>query len=319
MKEKRYLAAAHVSVSGLESVNKAGHLFVELITTMQSLEQHKSQAGLQWPTIDQGATEQRLRSLNRQFALVLAESAARAPLVALGGGVFPDYLGQAFNVCFDIALDALLEGDKNVFDECATWLFVLGAMADERLRPKSATPYELSVATLPLTMLMELSAYALVLSPAHGKGFGNTVHRLWDKHTELYPNPASACERLAAILSYRRAQLVTLMHGDVQRTGRELRIEQLLRHKGWIKDPYERSRRGGRPDASEQEVPALIRALDQTLSFHYMVDVFAAIYLLGHGVDPKKVPREARELAARLHREMGFVTQDDEGDDDESP
>ena len=313
MKEKRYLAAAHASVSGLEGINKFRHMLGALDETIKALEQHKTQLGLQWPSIDQPALERRLQELHLQFALVLADSAANAPLIALGG-VFPDYLGQAFNVCFDIAFDALLDGDEKVFAQCTPRLFVLGGMADERLRPKSTTPYELSVATVPMTMLMELSAYAFVLSPVHGKNFGHAVHRLWDLHTARFANPAVELERLAAILSYRRAQLMTIMHGDVQRTGRERRVEQMLTERGLIRDPYDHRRHAG-GTVQTQQIPPVIRALEGTLSIHHIVDVFAAVYLLGHGVDRKKVPRQARDLADRLQRETGLMVAEDEEED----
>jgi hypothetical protein len=316
VEQKRYLAAAHVSASGLEAVNKFAHAFTDVLGAVQTLEQHKTQLGLQWPAIDPAVVQPKLAAMRRRFALLLAESAARAPLVALGGE-FPDYLGQAFNVCFDIAFDALLDGDDKVFNQCATWLFVLGPMADERLRPKSATPYDLSVATVPMMMLMELSAYAFVLGAVRGKNFGLIVHRLWDLHIARFADQAAVLERLAAILSYRRAQLLTIMHGDVQRTGRERRVEQFLSERGLLRDPYDRYRRRSGAGASIPHVPHLIRALEGRLSFHHMVDVFAAVYLLGHGVDSKKVPREARQLAERLQREAGFAVAEDE-DEDES-
>jgi len=218
-------------------------------------------------------------------------------------------------VCFDIAFDALLDGDEKVFAQCIPRLFVLGGMADERLRPKSTTPYELSIATVPMMMLMELSAYAFVLSPVHGKNFGHTVHRLWDLHTARFQNPAVELERLAAILSYRRAQLMTIMHGDVQRTGRERRVEQMLTERGLIRDPYDHYRRRAEETAPTQQIPPVIRALEGTLSFHYIVDVFAAVYLLGHGVDSKKVPTQARELADRLRRETDLIVAVDEEED----
>jgi hypothetical protein len=216
----------------------------------------------------------------------------------------PDLFGQAYKLLFDACFSAILDGSNDL----ARSLFPPVVFAADRARRRLVEDLadhglqtRFIFATEPLVDLMELSGYAMLMQLLNGSGIWDDVRKLWDGI--LTADVAPALAEQMALVQKERESIFALTQGGLERTSRQMVLNQLFKSRGVVEShywsPFEKERPPSHPSA-------IVRAFapGEMGSFEEVADLFLVEYLIKQpGCEHFELSHRANMLRDRLARE----------------
>ena len=235
----------------------------------------------------------------------------------------PDLFGQAYKRLFDASFQAILDGNQDL----ARTLFPRALAAAESARGRLIKDLsdqrardQLIFGTEPLVDMMELSGYALLMQEVDGAGIWDDVRTFWDKlMSEPHEVPLHAL--LPAVLSARQG-IFMLTTGGMERTGRRMRLDHLLRDRGVVSDQHGLPFMDDEPELGHPSAIVEVFAPEDLGGFGDLEDLFLVEYVFKRPeAAGTKMPRNADLLreSIELARERRARAAGNTRDDPHSP
>jgi hypothetical protein len=299
-----HVAAAQLSLRGLETANKLAWHFNNwrnLMTAMSALNRSKE---YNWPSLEWDAWSNQVTSIRSQLIATVANAAAHLHNLP-DEGMLPDLFGQTYSVLGDECISAIIEGDEARFQDLFRAFFPATLAMSGKLvqRRRDSSPAAFALMSAPFLDAMAISGCAEIFGALDNRSFGATARDGWDTYLATLPDESARRASINLMLS-----LTEPSFWSSPREGRRWRwkqaTEQELRRRGVITERFGEKLEGN-PEM-RGHASAVIRALAATYSLlTNSEDVFAATYLLARpeaaGVEPNwKLRSFVQEMARRV-------------------
>ncbi|MCI0407260.1 MAG: hypothetical protein L0191_01640 [Acidobacteria bacterium] len=280
MSEGRHILASQVIQRGLEACEKFRFHLPEIRSCFDRLSAFRRVPDIPWPAVAWEDVQRRVGDVRERLLLAFAQLSIN--LAALPRAPeLPDYFGHAYAVLAQESYAAMATGKEELFKKLFPPFFLAGLTAHDLIRGRLKgydDKTKVVFSTEPIADLLELSGYAIIYSELDGKGFWDTVKRLWDAYFEKIPDPQAASRFVSAVVEYRRS-LFAILPRDLARTSWKQDLEHRLHDRGLLVEPFERRylREGEEPAHPSVIVRALVRGGPLTVDDPQ--DVFIVVYL----------------------------------------
>jgi hypothetical protein len=303
--------------SQLEYENKVAVHFETFSHVWDKLTEGRKIEGLEWPTFDREYIEKSIET--RRVGLIRDFPKQAIALHSLQRPeIIPDFAGQFLHESGEAILEALADGNVDLFTSLFEPYFYGCWLTFEKLRPERSIPahrvrWAVSQSLAPIADVVDLSGYAYLCSELRGeKAYWEAAKSVWD-HFLVGDTEASSARiaQLDAILS-----LITdpmqVPSRSLLRTHWQMTMERLVTEAVGITDRYAfRYRRDRRVNHSSP----LVRVMADSYGGlgDDGIDIFFDLYFAGFHVSAES--RRWKNLKERVSRESQRA--DAPGGDDE--
>lgn len=283
--EKKFVLSAFSSQRGLELSNKTKAHFRNIEVFIQGLSSKVvKEKELSFDEISWKEIRKKIQENFDKLVLVKAKCLLSLSLVERDSNQ-PDLFGQTYETVCQEAYNSLELNNDGKFKELFHFLFLGALRAYEVLRKELAgrdVEVTISFISEPLIDLLELSGYAKVYSELYDvKQFWEECVLSWDRYFESLKTDEERkrmVELLVQTVEFRSTQF-KLLPRDIIRTNWEMRLNNVLREKGFMADIMEMDGRRTPPSSHKSKI---IQILAKGHFTHLITtkEIFIITYLL---------------------------------------